>query len=56
MAYAEDTGTLSAVAVKDRVDFDGEDASDYALTGGDDTEGLAEVYESPGEVVEEDLA
>lgn len=56
MTDTEDIGTISAVAVKDRAEFDGEDASDYALEGGDDTEGLDEVYENPGEVVEEELA
>ena len=55
MTDKEDIGTISAVAVKDRAEFDGEDASDYALEGGDDTEGLDEVYENPGEVVEEEL-
>lgn len=55
MAYKTDTGTIMAVDPSDRLDFDGEDASDYALEDGDDTEGLEEFLSNPGDVVEGDL-
>ena len=51
----EDTGDLMEVPEEERLDVDGTDDSDYALEGGDDSVLLQEVYDNPGEVIEEDL-
>jgi hypothetical protein len=54
MSRREDTGYLSSVAPNERLDFDGEDLTDYALDGGDDTDLLADVLLHYGQVVEEE--
>jgi len=42
----EDTGTILEVPEDQRLDAD-EGADNYALVGGEDLEGLEEIYENP---------
>jgi hypothetical protein len=50
----EDTGQLAAVPEQLRLDVD-EGFYSNALEGGDDTDGLEEIYANPGELIDEDL-